>query len=103
MDDNPSDSARWLKVTKKVGAADINIFCKADRMGIGIPIITGDEKFLRGPEAQGVEFDAMVHGSHNWMGNRRRRNRWSRICCVWWAWWRRLFPTEWKPPMSIRS
>jgi hypothetical protein len=40
---------------------------------MGIPIITGDEKFLRGAQAQGVEFDAIVHGPHNWLGNRKRR------------------------------
>ncbi|WP_121720939.1 DUF1308 domain-containing protein, partial [Streptomyces sp. E2N171] len=61
-----SARAAGLKVTKKVGAEDIQIFGTADRMGI--PIMTSDAKFLRGASAQGVDFNAIVHQPMSWIG-----------------------------------
>ncbi|MDQ2792762.1 MAG: DUF1308 domain-containing protein, partial [Bacteroidota bacterium] len=51
--------ASELTVTKKVGANDKIIFGTADKLGI--KTVTADAKFLRGAEAQGVVFDAVVH------------------------------------------
>ncbi len=64
--DAPSARAAGLKVTKKVGAEDSQIFGTADRMGI--PIMTSDAKFLRGASAQGVDFNAIVHPPMSWIG-----------------------------------
>lgn len=66
VDDNPSARAAALKVTKKVGAEDIQIFGTADRNGV--PIFTSDFKFLRGASAQGVDFDAFVHPPMSFLG-----------------------------------
>ncbi|MEU5597927.1 DUF1308 domain-containing protein [Streptomyces sp. NPDC020298] len=64
--DAPSPRSLGLKVTKKVGAEDIQIFGTADAMGL--QMFTSDEKFLRGAEAQGVVFDAIVHPPSSWKG-----------------------------------
>jgi Pretoxin HINT domain/Protein of unknown function (DUF1308) len=66
VQDNPSARALGLKVSRKVGANDIQIFGTADRMGI--PIFTADMKFLMGAHAQGLDFDAFVHPPINTLG-----------------------------------
>ncbi|WP_262922085.1 DUF1308 domain-containing protein [Hymenobacter cellulosivorans] len=57
--DDASARSSALAVTKKVGANDKIIFGTADKLGI--KTLTVDAKFLRGAEAQGVTFDAIVH------------------------------------------
>ena len=57
--DNPSLRALALKVTKSVGANDIQVFGTADRMRV--TTMTSDAKFLRGASAQGVDFDTHLH------------------------------------------
>ncbi|MEN6314698.1 MAG: DUF1308 domain-containing protein [Clostridiaceae bacterium] len=57
--DNPTARASSLKITGSVGANDKIIFGTADNMGI--TTMTSDAKFLRGSQAQGVDFDAFLH------------------------------------------
>ncbi len=59
INDDPSDRAKNLKVTKKVGAEDKIIFGTGDKKNI--TTVTADGKFVRGAEAQGVEFDVEIH------------------------------------------
>jgi predicted nucleic acid-binding protein len=64
--DDPSARAMALNLTKKVGANDIVIFGTADKLGV--QIFTSDFKFLRGADAQGVLFDAVVHPPISFLG-----------------------------------
>ncbi|TGV13095.1 DUF1308 domain-containing protein [Mesorhizobium sp. M00.F.Ca.ET.186.01.1.1] len=57
--DDPSDRAKQLTVTKKVGANDKIIFGTADKYGI--ITMTADAKFVRGAEAQDVRFWVYLH------------------------------------------
>ena len=57
--DNPSKRALSLQTTKKVGANDIIIFGTGDNLGI--ITMTSDAKFVRGAQAQGIDFDVFVH------------------------------------------
>jgi RHS repeat-associated protein len=59
LPDNPSARAMALKVTGSVGANDKIIFGTGD--SLGIQTMTGDAKFKRGAEAQGVFLDIYVH------------------------------------------
>jgi uncharacterized protein RhaS with RHS repeats len=59
ISDAPSARASGLVETKKVGANDKVIFGTADNLGI--QTLTADAKFLRGAQAQGVNFNAIVH------------------------------------------
>lgn len=57
--DSPSTRSLGLQTTKKVGANDITIFGTGDNLGI--TTMTSDAKFVRGAQAQGVDFDIFVH------------------------------------------
>ncbi len=57
--DSPSTRSLGLQTTKKVGANDITIFGTGDNLGI--TTMTSDAKFVRGAQAQGVDFDVYVH------------------------------------------
>jgi hypothetical protein len=64
--DNPSALAAGLRVTRQLGANDIQIFGTADQLGV--PIFTSDAKALRAALGQGVEFDAVVHAPFSFKG-----------------------------------
>jgi hypothetical protein len=65
--DAPTSRVAGLNETGSVGTADKRIFGTADNLGG--TIVTVDQKFLRGAEAQGVTFGSIVIDPPvNWRG-----------------------------------
>jgi hypothetical protein len=63
--DDPSDRALALRRTKTVLDKDIIVFGTGDEWGL--VTVSGDRKFYRAAQAQGVDFDAFLHDSHNFL------------------------------------